>query len=59
MITACEKHGKYPAMGGVYDHDLMEKYIKMGVRFMLGGADLGFIMGAATARATFLRTLVG
>ncbi|HAA91462.1 MAG TPA: aldolase [Rhodospirillaceae bacterium] len=58
MIDACHKHGKYPAMGGVYDHALMEKYIKMGVRFMLGGADLGFIMGEATSRAKFLRELV-
>ena len=58
MIDACKKNGKYAAMGGVYDHNLMEKYIKMGVRFMLGGADLGFIMGAASARTKFLRTLV-
>lgn len=58
MIDACNKHGKYAAMGGVYDHDLMEMYIKMGVRFMLGGADLGFIMGAAQKRSEFLRALV-
>jgi 2-keto-3-deoxy-L-rhamnonate aldolase RhmA len=58
MIAACKKHGKHPAMGGVYDHALMEKYIKMGVRFMLGGADLGFIMGAAQKRVEFMRGLV-
>lgn len=59
MIEACHKHGKFPSMGGIYNHALMEKYIKMGVRFMLGGADLGFIMGAAQKRVKFLRDLVG
>ena len=43
MITACHKHGRYAGMGGVYEPSLMEKYTKMGVRFLLGGAALGII----------------
>ena len=58
MITACHKHGRYAGMGGVYEPSLMEKYIKMGVRFLLGGADLGFIMSEATHRSQFLKNLV-
>ena len=58
MIRACQNTGKYAGMGGIYEHTLMEKYIKMGVRFLLGGADLGFIMSEATMRSKFLRNLV-
>jgi 2-keto-3-deoxy-L-rhamnonate aldolase RhmA len=32
MIGACRKHGKFAGMGGVYEHGLMEKFIRMGVR---------------------------
>jgi 2-keto-3-deoxy-L-rhamnonate aldolase RhmA len=56
-IDACRKHGKFPGMGGVYSHDLMEKYIGMGMRLILGGADLALMMAAAKARAEFLNGL--
>jgi 4-hydroxy-2-oxoheptanedioate aldolase len=42
-------------MGGVYDEPLMQRYVDMGVRFVLSGGDLGFLMGAAMQRAKFLR----
>lgn len=57
MIAACRKHGKHPGMGGVYDHALMEKFIRMGVRVFLGGGDAAFLISAAKERATFLRGL--
>src|SRR6185436_3909273 len=57
MIAACRAHGKWPGMGGVYDEPLMQRYIDMGVRFVLGGGDLGFLMGGAERRAKFLRGL--
>ena len=55
MIAACAAHGKFPGMGGVYDHVLMEKYIQMGVRFLLGGGDMALMVAAGKARASFLR----
>ena len=57
MIAACRAHGKWPGMGGVYDEPLMRRYIDMGARLVLAGGDLGFLIGAATQRALFLRTL--
>jgi len=57
VVAACKAHGKYPGMGGIYDHPTMEKYIKMGARFILGGSDITFLMQAGQARAEFLRGL--
>jgi 4-hydroxy-2-oxoheptanedioate aldolase len=57
VVAACRKHGKYPGMGGIYDHPTMEKYIRAGARFVLCGSDLQFLMAAGTARAEFLRKL--
>ena len=42
-------------MGGVYEEPLMQRYVEMGARFVLGGGDLAFLMGAAERRAAFLR----
>lgn len=55
VIAACKKHGKHAGMGGIYDHTNMQRYIGMGARFILSGADVTFFMEGATARASFLR----
>ena len=55
VIAACRKHGKYPGMGGVYEPKLMEKYIGLGMRLILSGSDLSFIMSGAKTRTDFLR----
>jgi 2-keto-3-deoxy-L-rhamnonate aldolase RhmA len=55
VITACRRHGKWPAMGGIYTEEGLGKYVGMGVRMVLAGSDLGFLMAAGAARATFLR----
>jgi len=55
VIAACKKHGKHPGMGGVYDTRLMEKYIGYGMRFILSGGDLSFLLAGAKARTEFLR----
>jgi len=55
MIAACRKHAKWPGMGGVYDDELMQRYIAMGARFVLSGGDLGFLMDSAARRLTVLR----
>lgn len=57
LIAACAKHGKWPGMGGIYDEPLMQRYIDMGARFILSGADQAFLVASANARSRFLRTL--
>ena len=56
-IAACKAQRKWAGMGGVYDDALMRRYIDMGCRFILGGADLAFMLGGATRRVGFLREL--
>jgi 2-keto-3-deoxy-L-rhamnonate aldolase RhmA len=55
VVAACQKHGKHPGMGGIYDSPTMEKYIKVGARFVLCGSELTLIMAGAQARTEFLR----
>jgi 2-keto-3-deoxy-L-rhamnonate aldolase RhmA len=57
VIAACRKHGKHAGMGGVYDHKIMQKYIEMGARFMLGGSDVSYMMSGAKQRSAFLRSI--
>ena len=47
VAAACEKHGKWMGMGGVPAPDLQEKYISMGVRFVLSGQDMSVLINAA------------
>ena len=56
VIKACAKHGKTPGMGGVYNEDLMSEYIGMGMKFILSGSDLSFMMNSATQRSKNLRS---
>jgi hypothetical protein len=44
-------------MGGVYEPKLMEKYIGYGMRMILSGSDLSFMMAGARARTEFLRAV--
>jgi 2-keto-3-deoxy-L-rhamnonate aldolase RhmA len=55
VIAACKKHGKFSGMGGVYDPLLMERYIQMGVQFILSGNDLNLLIGSMKQRTGFLR----
>jgi len=57
VLAACRKHGKHLGMGGIYDHPTMEKYVRMGARFVLGGSDVTLLMAGAQARAEFLRSV--
>jgi 2-keto-3-deoxy-L-rhamnonate aldolase RhmA len=57
IIAACRKHGVHPGMGGVYEPKLMERYIGMGMRFILSGGDLSFLMAGARERAKFLHSV--
>jgi len=42
-------------MGGVYTEDLMHEYISMGMRFILSGSDLSFLMSSAKIRSDSLK----
>jgi 2-keto-3-deoxy-L-rhamnonate aldolase RhmA len=55
--AACKRHGKHVGMGGIYDPPTMERYIRMGARFVLGGSDLSFIMAGGQARTELLRKI--
>jgi 2-keto-3-deoxy-L-rhamnonate aldolase RhmA len=57
VIAACSKHGKHPGMGGVYDQALMQKYVGMGMRFILSGSDLAFLLAGARERSAMLRSI--
>jgi 2-keto-3-deoxy-L-rhamnonate aldolase RhmA len=57
VIAACRKHGKVPGMGGVYDPKLLERYVALGMRFILAGNDLTFLAAGARERASFVRGL--
>ena len=58
VIEACKKYGKTPGMGGVYNEELMSEYIKMGMKFILSGSDLSFMMQSATQRSNKLRSFL-
>lgn len=47
---SCQDHGIFLGMGGVYTAPLIKRYLAMGVHFMLGGADIGFLIEAAKGR---------
>jgi 2-keto-3-deoxy-L-rhamnonate aldolase RhmA len=47
--------GKFAGFGGVYQPDLLKKYIGLGMRMVLCGNDVGFLLAAAQERATFVR----
>lgn len=51
VAAACRKHGKWMGMGGVPSAELQEKYISMGVRFVLAGQDMSVLIAGASAIA--------
>ena len=55
MIAACQQHGKFPGMAGIYNEAIMPRYIEMGARFILAGQDAQFLMAGAAARTAFMR----
>jgi len=59
LTAACRKHGKWAGMGGVPNDDHAHTYIEMGVRFVLAGAETGFLAAGAKARSGDLRKLGG
>jgi 2-keto-3-deoxy-L-rhamnonate aldolase RhmA len=58
VVEACDKHGKHAGMGGVYKPEQMKPYLDMGVRMVLTGSDLGFLIAGAKGQATAVRNLI-
>jgi len=56
VVRACQKHGKWPGLGGVYGRDLMKRYIGRGMRLVLAGNDISILLAAAQEQATFARS---
>jgi 4-hydroxy-2-oxoheptanedioate aldolase len=51
-IAACHKHGKHVGVGGLASRaDLAAEFVRMGARYVSTGTDLGFLLGACTAKA--------
>lgn len=57
VIAACRANNKHPGLGGVYSPPIMTRYIEMGMRLLLCGNDLTFMMAGARERASYLRGL--
>jgi 2-keto-3-deoxy-L-rhamnonate aldolase RhmA len=57
VINACRKHRKYPALGGVYGKELMQRYLMRGMRMVLAGNDLSLLLQAAQEQSQFVRTV--
>jgi len=55
VAEAARAAGKFAGFGGVYQPDLIKKYIGLGMRMILCGNDVGLLMSAAQERADFVR----
>lgn len=55
VVSACQKHGKWAGLGGVYTKDLLQAYIARGMRLILSGNDVSLLMNAASDQAQFVR----
>lgn len=58
VIKACRTHGKHAGAGGLGTAtDVMQKVVRMGVRFVTAGNEWALMMAAAKQRAAMLRQM--
>ncbi|KPK29099.1 MAG: hypothetical protein AMJ66_10365 [Betaproteobacteria bacterium SG8_40] len=55
VVTACQRHGKWAGLGGVYTKELLQAYIARGMRMILAGNDVSLLMNASRDQAQFVR----
>jgi 2-keto-3-deoxy-L-rhamnonate aldolase RhmA len=55
VIAACKRQGKWAGMGGVRDDAQLKRFIDMGVRMILAGAEVGMLIAAGSARTSYMR----
>jgi 2-keto-3-deoxy-L-rhamnonate aldolase RhmA len=57
-VAACRKHGKHVGVGGLGARpDLVEKFVKMGARYVSTGTDLAFLVAECNRRAQQVKGL--
>jgi 4-hydroxy-2-oxoheptanedioate aldolase len=57
-IAVCRSHGKHVGVGGLASRpDLVERFVRMGARYVSTGTDLGFLVAACTAKAKAVAAL--
>jgi 4-hydroxy-2-oxoheptanedioate aldolase len=57
-IAACAKRGKHVGVGGLASRaDLVEKFVRMGARYVSTGTDLGFLMAECRRRVKQVRDI--
>jgi 4-hydroxy-2-oxoheptanedioate aldolase len=59
VLGACKRHGKIPALGGIYGRELLARYLGLGFRMVLAGNDISLLHSAAQEQAKFVRGLGG
>ena len=58
VTEACRRHGKHAGAGGLGSApEVMQKMVRLGVRFVTAGNEWAFMLAAARQRATLLRQL--
>jgi 2-keto-3-deoxy-L-rhamnonate aldolase RhmA len=55
VAAAARAAGKFAGFGGVYQPELIKRYIGLGMQMILCGNDVGLMMAAAQERAAFVR----
>jgi 4-hydroxy-2-oxoheptanedioate aldolase len=57
-IAVCRSRGKHCGVGGLASRpDLAAEFVRMGARYVSTGTDLGFLLGACSARARAVREI--
>ena len=57
-IAACRRRGRHVGIGGLGTRpDLVEKFVKLGARFVSTGNDLAFLLAECTRRARQVKEL--
>lgn len=58
IIAACKRHGRHIGVGGLTSRpDLVERYIRMGARYLPAGHDLAILQAACNQRAKQVRDI--
>jgi 2-keto-3-deoxy-L-rhamnonate aldolase RhmA len=59
-VAACRRRGRHVGIGGLGTRpDLVEKFVKLGARYVSTGNDLAFLMAECTRRARQVKDLLG
>jgi 2-keto-3-deoxy-L-rhamnonate aldolase RhmA len=58
VAQAAQSAAKFAGFGGVYEPELIRKYVELGMRMILAGNDVGLLFAAAQERAAFVRGCV-